>query len=134
MLSLIDLILMRLLATLYCSCCRDSTASLWATGTNGSTPEAPAAVSIVALGSQDGRLSVWRVDRDRPFMLAGRVFKHTVVDLAWTPDGYHLLACSMDGTVAAFHFDPGALTGYVGLFCTRDRSHIYLLASSWMAP
>ena len=44
-------------------------------------------------------------------MVANRVFKHTVVDLAWTPDGYHLIACSMDGTLAALHFDPGEPLG-----------------------
>lgn len=81
---------------------------LCGTDANGSGPDAPEAGSIMALGSQDGRLSVWRVDRDRPLLVANRVFKHTVVDLAWTPDGYHLLACSMDGTLAAFHFDSGA--------------------------
>ena len=78
--------------------------------------EEPAAASIIALGSQDGRLTIWRVDRDRPILVANRVFKHTVVDLAWTQDGYHLIACSMDGTVASFHFDlgtspPASLTG-----------------------
>lgn len=82
---------------------------LGCTGTKGEggEAEAPAAGSIIALGSQDARLTVWRVDRDRPIVVANRVFKHTVVDLAWTPDGYHLIACSMDGTLAAFHFDPG---------------------------
>lgn len=74
---------------------------------DGDSEEAPAAGSIIALGSQDARLTVWRVDRVRPIVVANRVFKHTVVDLAWTPDGYHLIACSMDGTLAAFHFDPG---------------------------
>ncbi|KAK9861563.1 hypothetical protein WJX84_004683 [Apatococcus fuscideae] len=79
------------------------------TGGEGGSAEAPAAGSIIALGSQDARLTIWRVDRDRPVVVANRVFEHTVVDLAWTPDGYHLIASSMDGTLAAFHFDPGEL-------------------------
>ncbi len=33
----------------------------------------------------------------------------SVVDVAWTPDGYRLLACSTDGTVAVLQFDTSEL-------------------------
>jgi protein HIRA/HIR1 len=32
-------------------------------------------------------------------------FTQSVVDLCWSPDGYSLIACSTDGTVAIFTFD-----------------------------
>ena len=36
-------------------------------------------------------------------------FTQTVVDIAWTPDGHTLLACSMDGTIAVLRLEEGEL-------------------------
>ncbi|KAK9842260.1 hypothetical protein WJX81_003301 [Elliptochloris bilobata] len=69
----------------------------------------PQTVTCMALGSQDSKVTVWLSDSQRPLVIASRVFAQSVVDLAWTPDGYMLLACSTDGTVGALHFEPGEL-------------------------
>ncbi|KAJ8470377.1 hypothetical protein OPV22_024720 [Ensete ventricosum] len=46
---------------------------------------------------------------DGPMEHPGRQQKNAnhiiVVDLSWSPDGYALFACSLDGTVATFHFE-----------------------------
>ena len=59
----------------------------------------------MALGSQDSRITVWLSTEQRPLLVADKLFKQSVVDLAWTPDGYTLLACSTDGTVGVLQFD-----------------------------
>lgn len=63
------------------------------------------AATCTALGSQDSRLTVWMSSAKRPFVIGSKLFNQSVVDMAWTPDGYCLLACSTDGTVAVLHFD-----------------------------
>ncbi len=59
----------------------------------------------MALGSQDTKLSIWLSSAKRPTFVAQKLFLQSVVDLSWTPDGYCLLACSSDGTVAALQFE-----------------------------
>lgn len=66
---------------------------------------AETASTCIALGSQDSRLSVWLLHKERPIFIAARFFERSVVDLAWTPDGYTLFASSMDGSVAQFSFE-----------------------------
>jgi len=68
---------------------------------------APAA--IIAAGSQDHRLTVWRSTAPKAVFVGSKFFKQTVVDVAWTPDGYGLLAVSTDGTMAAFQFEAAEL-------------------------
>lgn len=63
----------------------------------------------IALGSQDSKLSVWVLHKERPIFIGTKFFERSVVDLAWTPDGYTLLASSMDGSVAQFSFDENEL-------------------------
>lgn len=53
-----------------------------------------------ALGGQDCHVSVWVTSKAKPLVVVRDLFDQDVLDLAWTPDGYHLLACSMDGTLA----------------------------------
>lgn len=60
--------------------------------------------SIVAVGSQDRGLTVWRTHEPRPFVGVKEIFEHTSLDLSWTPDGQSLFACSYDGTVAVLLF------------------------------
>ncbi|KAI8384389.1 WD40-repeat-containing domain protein [Radiomyces spectabilis] len=56
--------------------------------------------SICALGGQDRSISIWLTKYCRPLCVAADVFDNNVYDLAWTPDGKNLFACSQDGTVA----------------------------------
>ncbi len=57
---------------------------------------------------QDKALTIW-LAAPRPIYIGRKFFKQGVVDLAWTPDGRSLLACSTDGTVACFQFDAAEL-------------------------
>ena len=69
--------------------------------------DAPAC--LIAAGSQDHRLTVWRSSATKAVFVASKFFKQTVVDVAWTPDGYGLLAVSTDGSLAAFQFTEAEL-------------------------
>jgi protein HIRA/HIR1 len=53
--------------------------------------------AVFALGGQDKRVTVWAAAAQRPLFCGSRLFRSQVVDLAWTPDGRCLLACSSDG-------------------------------------
>ncbi|KAK6119852.1 hypothetical protein DH2020_046399 [Rehmannia glutinosa] len=61
--------------------------------------------NVIAIGSQDRTITVWTTASPRPLFVAKHFFTQSVVDLTWSPDGYSLFACSLDGTVATFHFD-----------------------------
>ncbi len=63
------------------------------------------ASTCIALGSQDTKLSVWLSNAKRPTFVGHKLFQQSVLDLAWTPDGHRLLACSSDGTVAILQFE-----------------------------
>lgn len=81
--------------------------------------------SCIAIGSQDAKLTIWVLHQTRPICIGTKFFERSVVDLAWTPDGYTLLASSMDGTVAAFSFTESEL-GKVGAYtpvCTALQTH-----------
>ena len=56
---------------------------------------------LVALGSRDRSFSVWTTNLKRPFYVVNEAFDQGVVDVSWSSDGQVLLACSMDGTIAA---------------------------------
>ena len=55
----------------------------------------------IAMGSRDRSFSVWTTNLKRPLFVVNDVFDQSVLDLSWSRDGRLLLACSMDGTVAA---------------------------------
>ncbi|KAI8328132.1 WD40-repeat-containing domain protein [Chlamydoabsidia padenii] len=57
-------------------------------------------VSVCALGGQDRGISIWMTKRTRPLCVFQNIFENNVYDLAWTPDGQTLFACSQDGTIA----------------------------------
>ncbi|XVF19736.1 hypothetical protein REPUB_Repub11eG0136600 [Reevesia pubescens] len=61
--------------------------------------------NVIAIGSQDRTITVWTTASPRPLFVAKHFFGQSVVDLSWSPDGYSLFACSLDGTVATFHFE-----------------------------
>lgn len=56
--------------------------------------------SVVALGGQDCNVSVWVTAAPKPLLVVRTLFDKDVLDVSWTPDGYTLLMCSMDGSVA----------------------------------
>ncbi|KAB5561536.1 hypothetical protein DKX38_006493 [Salix brachista] len=61
--------------------------------------------NVIAIGSQDRTITVWTTASPRPLFVAKHFFTQSVVDLSWSPDGYSLFACSLDGSVATLHFD-----------------------------
>jgi protein HIRA/HIR1 len=66
--------------------------------------------TVIACGSQDCKLTVWATNRPKPVCIIKTCFTQSVVDLCWSPDGYSLIACSTDGTLAVFTFEAGAYT------------------------
>lgn len=58
----------------------------------------------VALGSRDRSLSVWLTNLKRPLLVMHDLFKDSILDLSWSTDGYELLVCSTDGSVAYLSF------------------------------
>ncbi|CAI2173761.1 11228_t:CDS:10 [Funneliformis geosporum] len=68
------------------------------------SPEAASVGSVCAVGSQDHSISVWVTRNARPLFVCQKPFDHSVLDLAWSPDGTHLYACSYDGTVVVLQF------------------------------
>jgi protein HIRA/HIR1 len=77
----------------------------WANGTAKAGDKESQAYNIIAIGSQDRTITVWTTASPRPLFVAKHFFTQSVVDLSWSPDGYSLFACSLDGTVATFHFE-----------------------------
>lgn len=57
-----------------------------------------------AIGSRDRSLSVWLTSRRRPIVVIHDLFDNSVLDLSWSQNGYQLMACSWDGTVAFIEF------------------------------
>mmetsp|Transcript_3647 Transcript_3647/g.10485 ORF Transcript_3647/g.10485 Transcript_3647/m.10485 type:complete len:952 (-) Transcript_3647:137-2992(-) len=77
---------------------------------NGSKASAEVSAShCIALGSQDKQLSVWKTTQAQPVMIMKSMFDAAVNDLAWTPDGYTLVAASIDGSIAVFTMDESEL-------------------------
>lgn len=91
----------------------------------------PAAATCVALGSQDTKLTVWLSHDKRPLLVGSKLFAQSVVDLAWTPDGTRLLACSSDGTVGLLAFEAAELGEPFSQVraCTTDVLQICLITS-----
>ncbi|CAB4382410.1 WD40 repeat-like protein [Rhizophagus irregularis] len=67
-------------------------------------PDSASVGSVCAVGSQDHSISVWVTRNARPLFVCQKPFDHSVLDLAWSPDGTHLYACSYDGTVVVLQF------------------------------
>ncbi|KAM1005847.1 hypothetical protein ACFX14_002761 [Malus domestica] len=79
----------------------------WTNGASktGGKEKEPQPYNVIAIGSQDKTITVWTTASPRPLFVAKHFFTQSVVDLSWSPDGYSLFACSLDGSVATFHFD-----------------------------
>lgn len=63
----------------------------------------------LAIGSRDRCLSVWMTALQRPLLVIRDLFNDSILDLSWSHDGYVLLACSGDGTVACLQFNEDQL-------------------------
>mmetsp|Transcript_31741 Transcript_31741/g.55790 ORF Transcript_31741/g.55790 Transcript_31741/m.55790 type:complete len:1138 (-) Transcript_31741:219-3632(-) len=59
----------------------------------------------VAVGGMDNKITIWISSRAKAVICLDGIFKQTVLDIAWTPDGSSVVACSHDGTVAVFRLD-----------------------------
>ena len=57
-------------------------------------------VSCVAIAGRDSSVSVWLTSLKRPLFVLHNAFTSSVLDMSWTPDGYGLLVCSLDGSLA----------------------------------
>ncbi|XP_015785638.1 protein HIRA [Tetranychus urticae] len=65
--------------------------------------------TLIALGSRDKSISVWSTKNKRPTLVIHDLFESSVLDLTWSRDGYSLLSCSWDGSVAFIRFEPGEI-------------------------
>ncbi|CAO2185984.1 unnamed protein product [Urochloa humidicola] len=83
----------------------------WANGASKTSTKEQQPYNVIAIGSQDRTITVWTTASARPLFVAKHFFSQSVVDLSWSPDGYSLFACSLDGSVANFHFEAKEL-GY----------------------
>ncbi|KAG7947592.1 hypothetical protein I3843_14G102600 [Carya illinoinensis] len=77
----------------------------WSNGASKTGGKEPQPYNVIAIGSQDRTITVWTTASPRPLFVAKHFFAQSVVDLSWSPDGYSLFACSLDGSVATFHFE-----------------------------
>ncbi|KAK9079152.1 hypothetical protein SSX86_000822 [Deinandra increscens subsp. villosa] len=77
----------------------------WVNGSSKNNGKESQPYNVIAIGSQDRTITVWTTASARPLFVAKHFFSQSVVDLSWSPDGYSLFACSLDGTVATFHFE-----------------------------
>ncbi|KAL5710677.1 hypothetical protein ACHQM5_021213 [Ranunculus cassubicifolius] len=77
----------------------------WSNGSSKTAANESLPYNVIAIGSQDRTITVWTTGSARPLFVAKHFFTQSVVDLSWSPDGYSLFACSLDGTVATFHFE-----------------------------
>ncbi|RKP13443.1 WD40-repeat-containing domain protein [Piptocephalis cylindrospora] len=65
--------------------------------------------TICAVGSQDKSITIWSTHRTKAIAAITDVFEHSVLDLAWSPDGFTLLACSYDGQVISITLESAEL-------------------------
>lgn len=66
-------------------------------------------VTVIASAGQDKTLSIWNTNTSRPVVILQDLTGRSISDLAWTPDGQTIYACSLDGGVVVVKFDEGEL-------------------------
>lgn len=59
---------------------------------------------VCAIGSRDQSISIWLTSMQRPLVVIRELFSNSVLDASWNSNGYQLMACSWDGTVAFMEF------------------------------
>ncbi|CAK7209738.1 HIR complex subunit [Sporothrix curviconia] len=79
--------------------------------TNGSSNsrEAESLVTVIASAGQDKTLSIWNTNTSRPLVILQDIASKAISDLAWTPDGQTVFACSLDGSIVVAKFEAGEL-------------------------
>mmetsp|Transcript_27450 Transcript_27450/g.41739 ORF Transcript_27450/g.41739 Transcript_27450/m.41739 type:complete len:178 (-) Transcript_27450:863-1396(-) len=65
--------------------------------------------SVVAIGSQDSTISIWKPYLQKPFALVMDFCMMGVTDMSWGFNGNLLLSSTHDGKVTLLHFKPGTL-------------------------
>lgn len=65
--------------------------------------------SIVAIGSIDSTISIWKPGMDKPLSVIMDIFRMGISDLTWGFNGNILLASSHDGKVFMAQYMPGKL-------------------------
>ncbi|PJF16955.1 hypothetical protein PSACC_03234 [Paramicrosporidium saccamoebae] len=94
---------------------------------------------VVALGAQDGVVSLWGSGGERPLAVLTGLFDHAVMDLAWNADGRCLYAASYDGTVAMIKMETSVVGTVVdvqeqdellGKLCQVQKSAVLALPTS----
>ncbi|XP_017482130.1 PREDICTED: protein HIRA-like [Rhagoletis zephyria] len=79
--------------------------------------------SVIAVGSRDRSISIWATARgSRPLMVCKDLFENSILDFSWSRNGYELMACSSDGTVAFIEFTEKEL----GPKCSDNEMSQYL--------
>lgn len=78
-------------------------------------------VTVIASAGQDRTLSIWNTNTSRPLVILQDLASKSISDLAWSPDGQTLFACSLDGGIVSVKFDQGDL-GYVATAEEIDKA------------
>lgn len=66
-------------------------------------------ITVIATAGQDKTLAIWNTSHPRPLLVALNAAEKAITDIAWSPDGNKLFACSLDGTILVALFDEGEL-------------------------
>lgn len=78
-------------------------------------------VTVIASAGQDKTLSIWNTNTSRPVVILQDLAGKSISDLAWTPEGQTLFACSLDGSIVVVKFAEGEL-GWVAQEEETDRA------------
>ncbi|CAI8036090.1 Protein HIRA, partial [Geodia barretti] len=58
----------------------------------------------IAVGSRDRSLSIWLTSLKRPLVVTHDMFVDSIIDIAWSCDGYELMVASTDGSLGYLSF------------------------------
>ena len=78
---------------------------------------------VCAVAGQDGQVSLWSSSQTTPLLVLQDLFEHSVMDLAWSPDGSILVAVSYDGAAVAIKIKPIEL-GLIMMSDSEQSEHL----------